>query len=724
MLTTKKEGVARLSANARKEWEDGSSSPLFFDNFIKRTLKGAYEELGLTYPMEIKIPKSIREMLEGDFEPSRIIRLEKPVMWGDTPVWFGNSTKGVFIILGNKNGDSRYPGDDMLDDGNSGIHMLLVGKTGMGKSVTLNALIFQMLLEYAPWEINLTMSDAKIVEFKRYAFSTEISENEDEEVVKLLKSRIPHISAISATSDTDYLISLLEDKYQEMLDMNSVFASKGVQNIKDFRKKTGLCIPQNVIIIDEFQAMFKNAGKKAGRVSFLIDEFARLGRNTGYHLILASQGLSPDMSKDTLRQISIRAALGCSPEVSDIVLGNNAAGSITQKGRLILNKKPDVGKKDDNIFYRVPFQPDNQYLEQKMLLDELGKKYGFVRDLTFYDEKKFKRESAYLDYLRGFTSDRDTILLGEPSYIIEDSEKIIKIKMDAKDFENICILNIKSDNIKRYVLMLKYNMMLKGSSVRNVIYYADEDIYNETNLNDIALKVGNMTMAYKIKNAEDGNLNIAFDTLYKRLIMVEADDYIFTKGIGIGKDTLAVFREYFPQGDRFDTELMLNRFQYIIGVLEDKVHLPMFGRTGEEVYKLASLIIRQYANDGFETVRVDKRKFIPIYVWIIGYERILGYGRNPSSRCLNRLKTALQDCCEFGVRFIVVTKTFEEGSDICSSLRYYLLENPSPKELTRIKCESYPPQKPAVLGVLYDATDRDNCYKFKKLIFDKEIVKD
>lgn len=723
MLSVKKEGVVGLSLNVRREWEDGSSSPLFFDKFIQKTLKKSYEDMGLKYPIEIKIPKSTREMLEGDFNPSKVIRLEKPVMWGDTPVWFGVSTKGVFIRLGNKNGDSRYPGDDMLDDGNSGIHMLLVGKTGMGKSVTLNALIFQMLLEYAPWEINLTMSDAKIVEFKRYAFSTEISENEDEEVVKLLKSRIPHISAISATSDTDYLISLLEDKYREMQDMNSVFASRGVQNIKDFRKKTGLCIPQNIIIIDEFQAMFKNAGKKAERVSFLIDEFARLGRNTGYHLILASQGLGPDMSKDTISQITVRAALGCSPQVSDLVLGNNAAGSITQKGRLILNKKSDAGMKDDNIFYRVPFQPKEQYLEQKMLLDELGKKYGFVRDLTFYDEKKFKRESAYLDYLRGFTSDRDTILLGEPSYIIDDAEKIIKIKMDAKDFESICILNVKSDNLKRYVLMLKFNMMLKGSSVRNIIYYADEDIYNETKLEDIAFKVGNMTMAYKIKNAEDGDLNIAFDTLYKRLIMAEADDYIFTRGIGIGTDTLSVFRQYFPEGDRFDTELMLDRFQYIIGVLEDKVHLPMFGRTGEAVYELASYIIRQYANDGFETVRVDKKKFIPVYTWIIGYERILGYGRNPNSRQLARLKSALQDCSEFGVRFIIVTKTFEEGSEICTALRYYLLENPSPKELTKIKCESYPQQKPAVLGVLYDSTDRENCYKFKKLIFDKEIVK-
>ena len=54
-----------------------------------------------------------------------------------------------------------------------------------------------------------------------------------------------------------------------------------------FREATGLCLPRNIIIIDECQALFSNAGRKGASVEKLFDSFARLGRNTGYHLLLA-----------------------------------------------------------------------------------------------------------------------------------------------------------------------------------------------------------------------------------------------------------------------------------------------------------------------------------------------------------------------------------------------------------------------------------------------------
>ena len=35
--------------------------------------------------------------------------------------------------------------------------MVLGGSTGQGKSVTLNSIIYGMCLEYAPWEITITL---------------------------------------------------------------------------------------------------------------------------------------------------------------------------------------------------------------------------------------------------------------------------------------------------------------------------------------------------------------------------------------------------------------------------------------------------------------------------------------------------------------------------------------------------------------------------------------
>ena len=75
----------------------------------------------------------------------------------------------------------------------------------MGKSVALNDIITYMCKAYAPWELTLTLADAKVIEFKSYASG----------------GIIPHIESIAATQDTDYIISILEHKQKEMMKVNS-----------------------------------------------------------------------------------------------------------------------------------------------------------------------------------------------------------------------------------------------------------------------------------------------------------------------------------------------------------------------------------------------------------------------------------------------------------------------------------------------------------------------
>ena len=100
-------------------------------------------------------------MLEGDFEPAYTITVTKPVQGIYTQNWFGDTIDGFYLHgCGYVNGDNRYLAKQKLDDAD--IHMILAGATGQGKSVTLNSIILTACSEYAPWELNLTMCDAKI----------------------------------------------------------------------------------------------------------------------------------------------------------------------------------------------------------------------------------------------------------------------------------------------------------------------------------------------------------------------------------------------------------------------------------------------------------------------------------------------------------------------------------------------------------------------------------
>ena len=133
------------------------------EKFLRKSFPILAERAKRTYPYQVKIPKSVKEMADGDFEPAQVITINEPIIGPYGPMWFGDSTGGIALRCGYKDGDSRYINDVVLGDEN--IHGIMGGATGQGKSVTLNSILYGICYEYAPWEVKLTLSDAKIVEF-------------------------------------------------------------------------------------------------------------------------------------------------------------------------------------------------------------------------------------------------------------------------------------------------------------------------------------------------------------------------------------------------------------------------------------------------------------------------------------------------------------------------------------------------------------------------------
>jgi hypothetical protein len=707
MLLMSNEEILSQTEMFEAVYKDSAMAPLYFDKFMSKSFSNLYKGIESQYPKEIRIPKSLNELLEGDSEPSRIIRLEKPFYYKETPIWGGDSTKGIFLRgLGYRNGDSRYPSTQKLD--NNDIHAILGGATGQGKSVTVNAVINGITFEYAPWEVKLIMVDAKVAEFKKYA----------------LGHVMPHIISVAATTDADYMISVLEDIKREMERVNSMFSVYGQTDIEGFRKKTGLVFPRNVIPFDEFQTAFANAGKKASTISDLIDSFARLGRSTGYHLLLSSQEPG-GIPANTLGNIKVRAALGCLPDISQKLLGNDEAKvNFGVKGRVIINSNPANGIKSENVHYRVPFQTPEMFEDQMEFLSDLGDEVGFRYNLSFYDEDAKTREKDFVKFLNTKKISQDKIYLGEPSFVMrdKDGDNTVRLQFSGDDIENIMVYCSSSEKIERYLKMLYYNISLMGSSVVNNVISPDKPLVERVGFKNITNNI------YDVRSSTDGNFTGFFVSVYRRLLALEADQMVFTRMLKTDESD-KIFYDVFSRGSEYDSEFNRARMYAILGLLQDKTYrdgfsLPEFnGKVSEQELNIVQDCIAQAHVSGCAKEMLTYSKLSPIFNWVIGVDRIIGIGRDMKSNQIEKFKKVLQDCTRANVRYILSGTNAEDLGGIKTGVRYLLMEGLTEAQARRMGCEDYPASIAPVLGILHDkyGSNKD-CLKFKKMIFDDETV--
>ncbi len=313
-------------------------------------------------------------------------------------IWKNKTLTGINLRPGLENADDKkFTPIRMCDDN---VHGLIVGRTGSGKSVYINALILSLITEYAPWELDLYLADFKKVELSRYM------NNKDEENGGIAYT--PQVNACAATSEIRYVTSLIRHLVDCMNARNEFFTRLGVTKIQEFREKYSLVLPRVLLIVDEFQQLFTEAtNREAEEIQVMLNSITKLGRATGFHLIFASQEMSGTLRGNTLANFKIRMALPCNREISVDILGNKAAAEL-ERGYVLINT--ESGSELENIKFRVPFieaekkdedenkekTPFYQYLDKIKLASR-------IYDLSYKtDTQKFYREElqeSKKDYL-------------------------------------------------------------------------------------------------------------------------------------------------------------------------------------------------------------------------------------------------------------------------------------------------------------------------------------
>lgn len=348
--------------------------------------------------------KLFREIIQ----PEKVIHLEKPIVdpRSDTPIWFGSTLKSADLYIGYQGGDSSLPYPVKLADpepGVSTVHAKMSGGTGSGKSVTMHTLVTNLLLYYAPWEVQLYLADFKKVEFSKYNSPIQT----------------PHVKIVAASGNMTFVQSVMQEYDNEMARRQTIFTEVGCEKLEDFRKKYNMVMPRCLFICDEFgqvKANLKSAEAQGSSTTQeekqsldrVLHRIGTLGRSMGMHMLISSQTLVGAFQEETDKQFGGGIALKVN-DASDSksVIGNDASAYIRGKGKGYVNLNKAAGDEADNVLVRIPFI-DAELSEKDLLsgrqtyltetigtLKKISDDIGWDTDLFYYNDDALESFSKF-----------------------------------------------------------------------------------------------------------------------------------------------------------------------------------------------------------------------------------------------------------------------------------------------------------------------------------------
>lgn len=155
-------------------------------------------------------------------------------------------------------------------------HLIITGKTGSGKTVTLFNILVSLIHSNTPSTLKISLIDPKILSF---------GDN------RILNSSF--LLEEPSIGDTQRALEILKSAYHDMMNRYQMMRAKGV---KDYRK---INLYAHVIFIDEIYELLTD--NRAKEILKYITKIASLGRQSGVYLVLATQSIRAEILSGSLK---------------------------------------------------------------------------------------------------------------------------------------------------------------------------------------------------------------------------------------------------------------------------------------------------------------------------------------------------------------------------------------------------------------------------------------
>lgn len=187
-------------------------------------------------------------------------------------------TEVIDIPIGMRGGEVQTLAFSSKGDGAA--HALAIGGTGSGKSNLLHAIVMSACYKYSPDDLNIYLVDFKGgVEFKYY------------EANKNVKKQLPHVKLTALSSDPEDGLAVLSNIDKELERRETLFRNNNVEDIMQYKKRTGKSLPRLLVIIDEVQELFERDQNIGTYAINLMSKLFKKGRAFGINVLWASQNV-------------------------------------------------------------------------------------------------------------------------------------------------------------------------------------------------------------------------------------------------------------------------------------------------------------------------------------------------------------------------------------------------------------------------------------------------
>lgn len=668
---------------------------VYMDDYLDNFLSYCSSLKEITYPYTINVPRDIDYMLRtGDFSPAETIVIKEPILYNGKPIWTRSAVKGVGLGFGYENSNKRELSDISLGNVSlkSGPHFHLGGKSGGGKSVALSDIVYNILFAYSPYEVNLHLIDAKISEAARYAQG----------------DLIPHIKTIGATSDTGYVISITDQIAQKADKLNLLFGKAGVNSLEDFREVTGLTMPRDILIVDEYQLQYlKATTKEAAQLTKNYDKFCTAGRSSGTHLMLCTQSFLAELKKTLFKNIELRACLTCEPPTSEGILGNKVASDCKFVGELYFNTSADQSVESTRMF-KVPFQDKSAFDRHKTFLSTESANIGIKPELNFFDETTLLKPSDIIELAGKYGKNR-RLILGTPAFLKSKENDVYYQDIDFYDMENILLFSPKFNDVVEFLQLMSLNYKMLDPS-KNKFYYlvADKALGEVLDIPDTAKQ-------FPCKRATDNIMIYLLGMVYRKIAMIEADQDIFSGSYYIDAVLKEKILDAYKAKPEMLTDLNIRRICSYTKKLNNPNYLKLNPNLKpDELLNHAFLTLEDllgYSND-FYNSKVTRDNLPVDYVNLVGFDKFGSITRGNSLSFGTLFGEILMDAPEANVCFMCYASNITGVGQYKGNFKYMFTSNAKNQE-TKLGIELPAEVSPNLVYAVNPSTSE--VFRFKRL---------